>query len=97
MVSITDKTGLRLVSLANAINVGHATVVRYQGNVYLVVRKAESQHTHCPGLRTTPGYIPLINLKSLTIRGLHGNEMVEPLVAEVTLKPWIGEIEHDDV
>jgi hypothetical protein len=86
-----------LVTLFNAVNVGHAPVVRYQGNVYLTVKKADSQHTQCPGLRITPGYIPLLNIKSHTLRGVHVDELVEPLNAEMVVTPWIGGIEHDSV
>ena len=97
MVKVTDKSGVRLVTLFDAVNVGHAPVVRYQGNVYLTVKKADSQHAQCPGLRVTPGYIPLMNLKSHTLRAVHVDELVEPLNAEMTLTPWIGEITHDGV
>jgi hypothetical protein len=92
VVKITDKSDLRLVTLAEAVNVGRVSVVRLQGNVYLVVDKGMSQHT---GFRVTPGFIPLINVKSRTIRAVRGSDMVEPLEAEMILTPWTGEIEHE--
>lgn len=91
MVKIVDKSDLRLAPLISVVLDEHAPCVRYQGNVYLIVKKADSQHT---GLRVTQGFIPLMNVKSHTMRAVCSQELVEPLNAEIVLTPWVGEIEH---
>ena len=92
MIKITDNSNPRLVTLLNATCVGRAQAVRYQGNVYLVVQKGMSQHTT---FTVTPGFIALINARSLTIRAIDRNELVEPLNVEMIVTPWVGEIEHE--
>lgn len=87
MLKITNKISDTMVSLGEAQN-SHAHCVRYQGNLYWLIKKTTSQHTQNLARHVPPGFIPLLNVKSQTIRAVLHVEEVELVDVEVIITKY---------
>lgn len=84
MLKITNRTSDTMVSLGDAQSM-YAHCVRYQGNLYWLVKKSTSRHTENLARHVAPGFIPLLNIKSQTLRAVLHTEEVELVDAEVII------------
>lgn len=87
MLKITNKISDTMVSLGEAGRM-YAHCVRYQGNLYWLVTKANSQHTQNLAKHVPQGYVALLNIKSQTLRAVLHTEEVELVDVEVIITKY---------
>lgn len=94
MLKITNRTEANVVSLGAARDM-YAHCVRYQGNLYWLIKKTTSQHTDNLARHVPQGYVALLNIKSQTLRAVAHTEEVELLDAEVILSKFTRPTEDE--
>lgn len=84
MINITDKTSDRCIMIRDAIDRG-VTSIKMDGHYYIVINKGDSQNT---GLTVAAGNVPLLNIKSRSIRAVKYDTLVEIVDLSINvLKP----------